>query len=398
VISAHTVIGAGYGDEGKGLMTDYLASQHPGVPVVRFNGGSQAGHTVVDPKTLNRYVFHHIGSGSLAGNPTFLSRFFISNPMFFAIEMAQVKHLNPTVYADPEGLVTTPWDIMLNQEVEAKRGTAKHGSCGAGINETVTRSLDGYPLRIKDLSSNRLPLLLERIHSEYVPKRAEMLGVASTDASPWVRYPHTLGRYLQDVETFRAAVQQREWVSFKDNDTLIFEGAQGLQLDEMSPNFPHVSRSRTGVINPIILMDELGEDYEMQVYYMHRAYTTKHGAGPFPNEDPALTFEDPTNKPNRFQDTLRFAPLDLDLLANAIETDRLAYGTNDRIYSNLVMTCLDQLPNGELTYVESGRKLTGTSEEVLRKLQAKLPFKDLFTSVGPTRSDISKVTPGFTGP
>ncbi len=73
------VIGANFGDEGKGLITDYLA-QTGGDVVVRFNGGAQAGHTVVTPEG-RRHVFSHFGSGSFAELPTFFSQHTIVNPI-----------------------------------------------------------------------------------------------------------------------------------------------------------------------------------------------------------------------------------------------------------------------------------------------------------------------------
>ena len=79
------VIGSGFGDEGKGLMTDYHSSQHDDAVVIRSNGGAQAGHTVTLP-TGERHVFSHFGSGSLNGTPTFLSSYFVSNPMLFVKE------------------------------------------------------------------------------------------------------------------------------------------------------------------------------------------------------------------------------------------------------------------------------------------------------------------------
>ena len=75
---ASVVIGANFGDEGKGLMTDFL-SEPEGV-VVRFNGGAQAGHTVTEPGGT-RHVFHHYGAGAFKGASTFLSRHFVSNPL-----------------------------------------------------------------------------------------------------------------------------------------------------------------------------------------------------------------------------------------------------------------------------------------------------------------------------
>ena len=82
------VIGANYGDEGKGLATDYLASQGTKSLVVRFNGGAQAGHTVVTPDGC-RHVFHHFGSGVFAEADTFLSKFFIVNPILFRTEFEE---------------------------------------------------------------------------------------------------------------------------------------------------------------------------------------------------------------------------------------------------------------------------------------------------------------------
>jgi adenylosuccinate synthase len=92
---AHVVIGANFGDEGKGLLTDYYASKLPmefgySRCVVRYNGGAQAGHTVVTPD--KRHIFSHFGSGSLTGAATFLARDFIVNPRFFLNERAALSN------------------------------------------------------------------------------------------------------------------------------------------------------------------------------------------------------------------------------------------------------------------------------------------------------------------
>ena len=79
------VIGAGYGDEGKGLFTDYFANQHNDSIICRSNGGAQAGHTVVTPNGI-RHVFSHLGAGSFSDKPTFLSEHFICNPLLFKKE------------------------------------------------------------------------------------------------------------------------------------------------------------------------------------------------------------------------------------------------------------------------------------------------------------------------
>src|SRR5262249_8795597 len=112
---AKVVIGAGYGDEGKGLMTDALAASFgPAATVVRFNGGAQAGHTVT-LASGRRHVFHHIGSGTLAGVRTFLSRFFVANPILFGPEIAALKSagVTPRIMIDPDAPITTPYDMMI---------------------------------------------------------------------------------------------------------------------------------------------------------------------------------------------------------------------------------------------------------------------------------------------
>ena len=121
------VIGAAFGDEGKGLITHLMASQYGrDAVVVRFNGGAQAGHTVVTNDS-QRHVFRHFGSGSFVGAMTFLSRYFVSNPILFLeeIEALSLLGIKPTVYIDPASPITTPYDMMINQIVEEVRGNQR---------------------------------------------------------------------------------------------------------------------------------------------------------------------------------------------------------------------------------------------------------------------------------
>src|SRR5690348_14536867 len=124
---ATVVIGANFGDEGKGLMTDYLCAaagdssrgEISGAMVVRFNGGAQAGHTVFAGG--RRHVFHHFGSGAFAGAATFLSRYFVVNPFLWAKERDELGFC-PRVFVDRAAMLTTPYDMLVNQEAERIRG------------------------------------------------------------------------------------------------------------------------------------------------------------------------------------------------------------------------------------------------------------------------------------
>jgi len=182
------VIGAGYGDEGKGLMTDYFSSQYDDAVVIRSNGGAQAGHTVVTPAG-ERHVFSHFGSGTLNGTPTFLSSFFVSNPMLFMKEHKRFVEqfgIRPEVYVDPNSLVTTPYDMLLNQRMETMRGDDVHGSCGVGFGETLERELTHSRLSASAMrwysregALDNFLAFLHRIRDEYIPTRINMNKVSA---------------------------------------------------------------------------------------------------------------------------------------------------------------------------------------------------------------------------
>ena len=139
------VIGANFGDEGKGLMTDYFCHQaeqrNENCIVVLHNGGAQRGHTVTTPTGI-KHIFHHFGSGTFCGADTYCSKDFILNPMIFSQEFDELKVLGyePKVYIHPLCKITTPFDMILNQIIEEHRSGNRHGSCGVGIYETLLRT------------------------------------------------------------------------------------------------------------------------------------------------------------------------------------------------------------------------------------------------------------------
>ena len=350
--TAVAIIGANFGDEGKGLMTDYFAKQNPKSLVIRFNGGAQAGHTV----QLNdgtRHVFHHFGSGSLRGCDTYLSRYFIVNPLLYKKEYNGLNKLiqqyNSRTFIDDSCLITTPWDILLNQEIAKYNG---HGSCGIGINETVERFLEGYIITWGDISTwnrKKIYLYLEMLAKEYVPTRLKTLEI-----KPSKEFNERL-KLESIVEEFYFAIQIMYRTSLsmtlgevKKWDNIIYEGAQGLCLDQNNDTyFPHVTRSNTGIRN-VELLEQIIKSDKLEVVYVSRAYVTRHGNGYLPNEDKNLSYTDHTNIYNEFQGSLRYAPLLTDdkpiHLEREITNDifmapiKLPYKKNV-----LAITCLDQV-------------------------------------------------------
>ena len=170
------VIGALWGDEAKGHMTHILTNDETNDSsiVVRFNGGSQASHTVISG--TKSHAFRHIGSGTFKNAATYLSSDFICNIFQFIFEIEKIEKITgytPVVYVSPSSLVTTSYDEIINQEIEIMRGKNRHGSCGLGINETVERSkLNNYCITVSDLFfEDTLKEKLEKIRDEYVPFR-----------------------------------------------------------------------------------------------------------------------------------------------------------------------------------------------------------------------------------
>lgn len=301
------VIGANFGDEGKGLMTDYFTSG-PNDIVVLSNGGAQRGHTVTKTNGI-RHVFHHFGSGTFNGAATYFPREFILNPMVFRQEYEELSRLGyyPVSYGGIGSMVTTPWDMLANQIIESSRGKDKHGSCGMGIYETIQRENSG--VKSDDY---------EGILSYYNARFEELEIHLSSEQQELFCSKGLLAHYKDDVEFMKCHVQPLTDNDLNSFQTIVFENAQGLMLDQNNKDyFPHLTPSNTGIKNPKAIIERVGwtEPLDIEVCYVTRTYLTRHGAGYLPREckkeDINPDMIDETNVPNPHQDSLRYGMLDL---------------------------------------------------------------------------------------
>lgn len=400
--SAYAVIGANWGDEGKGLAVDALADRliQKGRPVtvIRANGGAQAGHTVVCPKH-RRHVFHHIGAGTLAGASTHLSQFFVAHPMLLSEELSQLRLLGASprrVTIDPRAPVTTPWDMAINQALEMARASKKHGSTGLGFGETIERMTQGVRLVAADLYAPGLANKLNKIRNHWLPARRAQLGLVPENTPLGAVLSGTeevLDAFQRDCDDFVSTVTLLDGCDLSDGEALIFEGAQGLQLDMNIGQMPHVTRSRTGLANVIRIAEETGIDH-IQTSYMTRCYATRHGAGPLPHEPTVsetlswLILNDSTNIPNPWQGSLRVAPLDLDGLKQVIGKDlQENKGAAVAIDAKIGITCLDQI-DGTATLLAHGRGIDITAEKIAQDVSDYIDLPVMMTSWGRCRSDV----------
>ena len=331
------VIGASYGDEGKGLMTDAICAGFAGEGLrclnVLSNGGAQRGHTVVTPEGL-RHVFHHLGSGTFAGADTFLPETYIVNPMLYRPERQALREAGyaPRVLCHRRARWSTPFDMIVNQIAEESRGAARHGSCGAGIWETVLRWRRTPVPSLFEFAGKRerLTAWLRELRDAYVPERLGEIGIRDVPSS-WrgiLEDDGMIEAFADDAEAFLCDVRPVNEAIPSGWDAIVFENGQGLLLDMDRREFgDHTTPSHTGAADPAALLKAagIGPGADIAAYYVTRTYLTRHGAGPFegecPREEIAAGLTDLTNVPNPYQGAIRYGRIDLGALAGRIRAD-----------------------------------------------------------------------------
>lgn len=385
------VIGANFGDEGKGLMTDYFCHQAAlrgeSCIVVCHNGGAQRGHTVDTPERLH-HVFHHLGSGTFEGADTYLSKEFIINPILFRQEweILQKMGYEPTVYLNPLCRVTTPFDMITNQILEESRSNGRHGSCGMGIFETIKRYEGNYGYSAWALLENydrQNKEAIEAIKHTYLPKRFNELKIQPCEE--WEEIINSDGlieQFLEDLEFMESHVTVcGDTNALEKYRNIVFEGGQGLLLDQNNQEyFPHLTPSNAGLKNPAEMILRLFPDSEVEVCYVTRPYLTRHGAGRIDNEcskeEINPNMEDLTNVPNPHQGTLRYGKMNVSELLNRIQKD-----FSDRKDWKLSLS------------ITHGNEVPGIFESVdsFEKKDLKQKFDVIYRSYGKTRENISQI-------
>lgn len=370
------VIGVGFGDEGKGMVVSSLCQQYPDALVVRFCGGQQAGHHVVLPSGLD-HVFSNFGSGTLQGNPTYWSSYCTVDPVGVMNELRVLiqKGIHPTLYLNEMCPVTTPSEKEHNQSLEKKNS---HGTCGVGVGQTIQRQEDHYSLRVMDLLyPSVLRMKLELIRQYY---RSYILTEYTV-----------IQNFIQDCHEL-VHNGNIKIVNYRPHfDTLIFEGSQGLLLDQHFGFFPHVTRASTGTRNIInhlkfkVRDDDpylaAGTGNSLHIYLVTRAYQTRHGNGPMTNMT-SMKWINPYEQQIKdgWQGGFRTSVLDLDLLKYAIQCDWLI---KQRRNVSLVVTCLD-LVKGEFLLTENGKLFQLREEqEFIERIRSSLRIDRVFLSRDP---------------
>lgn len=344
----YSVIDLSFGDSGKGTTVDWLCSpasplSHDGISmVVRSNGGCQAGHNV-HTSDGRSHTFSMWGSGTFHGVPTYLSDYVYVNPMNIIneglhLESLGVRGAADLLWIDENCPVITPYHRAANQLREKARGEGAHGTCGHGFGEAVfahryrggDHVLRAGELRDPIVVSDKLRVMRGRLYDEF--------GLGADRFIPSL--PAIRSYYLDFATNFKPRIVPAEQVLRPAllNDRCVFEGAQGMLLDEYHGFHPHTTWSDCSTFRIGSLMNTLGVRHQVLNLGVVRAYMTRHGQGPFPTYSKTMTddLREPDNRSTGvFQGVFRKGYFDRPLLSYATQCAGHVHG--------LVVTHMDQV-------------------------------------------------------
>lgn len=327
------IIGASYGDEGKGtVVAHYTKNANGKVLNILTNGGPQRGHTVV--KGDDVFTFKHFGSGTCYGADTYFSKDFIVNPMQFVKEYKKLSQKLPMgkIYMHRFCRWTTPYDMMANQIIEENRQkyNQEHGSCGMGIWETVLRCSKNYILGFEEFArtfptnqKTYLKYVRGYFNTKYFDSflgNAPKFEMTKEEKEIW-ESDGLMEHFIEDCKFMF------DHVNFTVNvpgtyDEYIFENGQGLLLND-DPDNVHTTPSNTGI--KAVLSEDLYFIDDLSVHYVTRPYLTRHGAGIFDetkrNEISGDIKDDLMNHRNKFQGDFKYGHLDIEKLKKRVDND-----------------------------------------------------------------------------
>src|SRR3982075_3590883 len=275
------VVGAQWGDEGKGKVTDMLAERADAI--VRFQGGNNAGHTIV--RNGQTWKLHLMPSGILhPGKLCVIGNGVVIDPKVLTDELEELRRRR----VDTAGLrisanahLIMPYHLLLDHAGEAKLGQLQIGTTRRGIGPCYADKAARLGIRVQDLLDEKI--LKKKIAAALEPKRLTLRPFEKDPAldlhqmtEEYLTYGHRLEQHIADTAKLI-------WDLLDAGSTVLFEGAQGAMLDIDHGTYPFVTSS-----NPIAGAACVGagvgpRDIE-EIWGVTKAYTTRVGAGPFPSE------------------------------------------------------------------------------------------------------------------
>ena len=283
------IVGAQWGDEGKGKITDLMAERAD--VVVRFQGGNNAGHTIV--RNQETWKLHLIPSGILHPQKTcVIGNGVVIDPKVLTDELTELVRRRVDISAlrvSANAHLIMPYHLLLDHAGEARLGKLEIGTTRRGIGPCYADKAARLGIRMQDLLDEKI--LKKKIVAALEPKRLSLREFArdprldlQTMTEEYLTYGYRLERYIAD--TTRLVHEQLD-----QGHTVLFEGAQGTLLDIDHGTYPFVTSSNP-VSGSACIGAGVGPKDIDEIWGVTKAYVTRVGAGPFPTElDDALAEE-----------------------------------------------------------------------------------------------------------
>jgi adenylosuccinate synthase len=352
-----TVIGAQWGDEGKGKIVDWLASRAD--MVVRFQGGHNAGHTlVVEGKT---YKLSLLPSGIVTGTPSVIGNGVVLDPWALKSEVERMREQGVAV--TPELLMVAdncPLILPIHRDLDALRedasGAGKIGTTRRGIGPAYEDKVGRRAIRVCDLARlDDLEPLLDRLCAHHDALRAGF-GEPPVDRG---RLRNDLAEIADFVLQFARPVWRDLDAALRRGRRILFEGAQGVLLDVDHGTYPFVTSSNT-VAGTTASGSGVGPSAAGFVLGITKAYTTRVGSGPFPSEQENEIGQRLGERGHEFGTVTgrkrRCGWFDAVLVRQAVTVGGI---------TGIALTKLDVLDTFETVQVCTGYKLDGTTIDYL---------------------------------
>lgn len=323
-MAATIVIGLGYGDEGKGMsvLCETNRYKRMGMPTlnVRFNGGPQAAHNVrlVRDGVMLHHTHSQFGSGTLLGARTVITDGMLFDPIRLEPEACHLydlmgENVMDRLYVDGSCNVIFPAHVVVNRMIERERGASRHGSTGSGIGVARNCQDHGLGIELRDVvdgtARGKLRLVMEHIGSEFGTLGAFDDGDLVTFCERVENCVRTLMSYGMHVVDDAAGMVHDE---IESGTGVVFEGSQGILLDERYGSFPYVTY---GDMTPD---KALAIAPDACVVGVTRTYATRHGNGPL-QYDGACDIPEADNAETEWAGRFRTALMSMDVLRRAAD-------------------------------------------------------------------------------
>jgi adenylosuccinate synthase len=275
------IVGAQWGDEGKGKVTDLLAERAE--LVVRFQGGNNAGHTII--RDGEEFRFHLVPSGILyPGKTCVIGNGVVIDPKVLIGELDELRRRR----VDVSGLrlsanahLIMPYHVMLDTAGELKLGKLSIGTTRRGIGPCYADKAARLGIRVQDLLDEKI--LRKKIMAALEPKQHSLRAFAKDPeldlhamTEKYVTYGHRLEQHIADTSRLC-------WEALDGGKSVLFEGAQGTMLDLDHGTYPFVTSSNP-VAGAACVGAGVGPADIDEVWGVAKAYATRVGSGPFPSE------------------------------------------------------------------------------------------------------------------